>query len=137
MLIVRNSVRLGALVAALALAGCGSASGYVPPQSGDCSADRLEKGCVTIMNWRSTAETFAGYPIAAKHANSGDRLEPGLAGIKVSDTSLNSTHTFQGKLGGQDVSVTCTVTSFTWTDVNPEIVIQQEALGPMVNCSLW
>jgi hypothetical protein len=134
MLIVRNSVCLTALVAALALGGCGSAG---ESGKGGCDPGTFKKGCVDILNFRSTTETFAGVSIPARHAASNGHTEPGIAAVKESDTSLNSLHPFFGAIGGQNVSVTCTVTGNTWVDVNPEVIIQQEAFGALVNCELW
>jgi hypothetical protein len=132
MLIVRNSLRLSALVAALALAGCGSAPGT---GDGSCASAR----CVDILNFRATTETFAGVSIPPRHAASNGHTEPGKSLVGVNDTSVNSKHTFQGSIGGQNVSVTCTVSASAWADpaINPTLVIQQEAFGPMVNCELW
>ena len=132
MLIVRNPVRLSALVAALALAGCGGG-----PGGSVCDPAVSRKGCVTIMNWRSTTETFSNVSIPPRHPASNGHTEAGLAGVLVSDTSVDSTHTFQGTIGGQNVSVTCTVTDSGWADVNPMVIIQQEAFGALVNCQLW
>jgi hypothetical protein len=126
MLIVRNSVRLSALVAALALAGCGSAA-----DGSTCEPGVVKKGCVAILNFRSTTSNFAGVSVPARQGG-----VPGMSGVKVSDTSLNSSHTFQGTLGGQNASVTCMVTELSWMEDNPEVIIQQEAFGALVNCGV-
>ena len=66
MLIVRNSVRLAALVAGLALAGCGSEGGGKDAgggEGGDCNADAFKKGCVAILNFRATTTTFGGVSV--------------------------------------------------------------------------
>ena len=131
MLIVRNSVRLSALVAALALAGCGSGSGT---GGGDCDPDNSRKGCVAIWNFRSTTETFSNVSIAPRHPSSQGGIEPGRSGVLVSNTSVGATNTFQGTIGGQNVSVTCTVTTTGWSEGNPRVIIQQEAFGALVNC---
>lgn len=133
MLIERNSVRLSALVAALALAGCGSDSGK-PTGGGECNPDEVQKGCVAIWNFRSTTATFSNVSIAPRHPSSQGGIEPGRSGVRVDDTSVGSKHTFQGTLGGQNASVTCTVTSYGWSEGNPEVIIQQEAVGAVVNC---
>jgi len=124
MLIVRSFVRLSALVAALALAGCGGG-----PGGSDCDPTHNRKGCVMIENWRQTPETFSNVTIAASSGGS-----PGLAGVLVSDTSVNSTHTFQGTIGGQNLSVTCTVTDFGWREGNPDVLIQPDG---SVNCGVY
>lgn len=127
--IVRNSVRLPVLVAGLALAGCGTAAG-----SGDCTPDTSQVGCVAILNFRATTQLFGGVSVPPRHpASSGGGIEPGKAGVKVSDTSVGSRHDFEGPILGQTVKVTCTVTNLGWTEGNPEVILQQEAVGT-VNC---
>src|SRR5215468_5366722 len=138
---VRNSVRLGAFVAALALAACGPASGAGgnddDGKTDDCDPDVVKKGCVALMNFRSTAETLGGVSIPARHPGSGGGTAPGLKGVKLDDTSLNSIHAYQGTIAGQAVNVKCTVTDLGWISVNPSVIIQQEAFGVLVNCSDW
>src|SRR5262252_5224043 len=98
MLIVRNSVRLTALVAGLSLAGCGTAAG-----NGDCDPDVNQRGCVAIMNFRSTTQLFAGISVPPRHPGSSGGIAPGLGGIKVNDTSVGSKHDFEGPIQGQTV----------------------------------
>jgi hypothetical protein len=133
--ISRNSVRLAALVAALTLTGCGSSKGE--EGGGDCNPDAVQKGCVAIMNFRSTAVTFGGVSIPPRHPGSAGGTAPGATGVMLSDSSLNSKHPYQGTIGGQNVNVTCTVTNLGWISVNPSVVIQQEAFGALVNCENW
>jgi hypothetical protein len=137
---VRNSVRLTALIAALALAGCGSDPGTGKGNEGngnDCDPDVVKKGCVAIMNFRSTTETLAGVSIPARHPGSAGGTAPGLKGVMLSDSSLNSIHAYEGTIAGQSVSVKCTITNLGWISVNPSVIIQQEAFGVLVNCSNW
>jgi len=129
MLMVRNSVRLSALVAALALAGCGTAAG-----NGDCDPDVNQRGCVAIMNFRSTTQLFAGISVPPRHPGSSGGIAPGLGGIKVNDTSVGSKHDFEGPIQGQTVKVTCTVDGFGWTEMNPRVILQQEGVVPSANC---
>jgi hypothetical protein len=132
MLIVRNSVRLTALVAGLALAGCGSQSGDHFGGSGDCDPDAVKQGCVAMFNFRSTAQELNGLSVPGRAGSL-----PGKKGVMLSDSSVNSTHTYQGTIGGLPVNVTCTVTSLGWISVNPTVVIQQEAFGAEVDCQNW
>jgi hypothetical protein len=128
---------MAALIAALTLAGCGDSKGDGDGGGGDCNPDKVNKGCVAIMNFRSTAVIFGGVSIPARHPGSGGGTAPGATGVMLSDSSLNSKHAYQGTIGGQNVNVTCTVTNLGWISVNPSVVIQQEAFGAVVDCENW
>ncbi len=132
--IPRNSGRLAALVAVLALAGCGSGSGG---GGGDCDFDTVQRGCVGILNFRATTQEINGVSVPPRFTAAGGGTSPGTATVMLSDSSLNSTHAYQGTVGGQTLNVTCTITNLGWISVNPAVVIQQEAFGSAVNCSNW
>ena len=134
MTISNSSGRLTALVAILALAGCGSGSGG---GGGACDFDTVQRGCVGILNFRATAQEINGVSVPPRFTAAGGGTAPGTATVMLSDSSLNSTHAYQGTVGGQTVNVTCTVTNLGWISVNPAVVIQQEAFGSAVNCSNW
>ena len=135
--IPRNSGRMAALVAALTLAGCGSSSGEEQTHESTCDYNTLKKGCVGILNFRSTTSVINGVSVPPRFQNATGHTEPGTATVMVDDSSLSSKHAYQGTLGGQAVNVTCTVTNLGWIDVNPAVIIQQEAFGALVNCSNW
>ena len=133
--IAKNPGRLTALVAALSLVGCGSNSG--DKDGGDCPSDKVERGCVDIMNFRSTTQEFGGVVVPARSKTATGTTAPGLKSVKLDDSSLNSKHDFKGTIAGQSVSVTCTVSDLGWISVNPSVILQQEAFGALVNCSNW
>lgn len=133
--IARNPGRLTALIAALSLVGCGSSSG--DNDKGPCDFDKVERGCVGILNFRSTAQDFGGVVIPPRFKTDAGTTAPGTTTVMLSDSSLNSKHNYQGTLGGTNVNVTCTVTDLGWISVNPSVILQQEAFGAVVNCADW
>jgi len=90
---------------------------------------------VGILNFRGTTSAINGVSVPARFKNAAGNTQPGMVTVMVDDSSLNSKHAYQGTLGGQAVNVTCTVTNLGWIDVNPAVIIQQEAFGALVNCS--
>jgi len=133
--IPRRSGRLAALVAALTFPGCGNPSGDEEQGGSPCDYNKLRKGCVGILNFRGTTSVINGVSVPARFKNAAGNTQPGMVTVMVDDSSLNSKHAYQGTLGGQAVNVTCTVTNLGWIDVNPAVIIQQEAFGALVNCS--
>src|SRR5215475_13001303 len=131
MSIVRNSACLTALVAALALAACGSQSG----DGGDpCDFDKVEKGCVGLLNFQAAPQQIDGVTVPAR-TTANNLTSPGVRTVKVTDTSLNSVHSYQAVVNGQPpVNVACTVTTTGWVSVNPAVVLQQTGV---LTCALW
>jgi hypothetical protein len=132
MLIWRNSGRLTALVAALTLVACG---GSQPPGAGGgpCNYDQLQKGCVGLLNFYSggPAEIDGVRVPAPTVAN--NLKTPGTTTVMVTNTSVSSSTSFQATVNGAQLSVSCTVTSLGWVDVNPGVVVQPSGILSCIN----
>jgi hypothetical protein len=112
---------LVALVALLAVAGCGT-------PSGDNSCKQGQKGCVDLLNFTGSPVSIAppGQSNAVPARTVTSTIAPGTGSLMVSGTAVGSSTTFQAMANGNVLkTVTCTVTSMAWADVNPEVVLQQ------------
>ena len=133
MLIPWKSGRLAALVVASTLAACGSGSG---PGYGDCDYSKSQKGCVDLVNAHGGYVEISGVTVPPTSPGSGGGLALGHAGVMVTNTSVGDTNTFTARVSGADAGlVTCTVTSSSWIDVNPSVILQQGNIG--LTCGIW
>lgn len=129
MLIPWKSGLLAALAVASALAACGSASGT---GNGDCDPNVRQLGCVDLVNAHGGTVEINGVTVPATNGGGG----PGHAGTMVPNTSAGSTNTFTARVSGADAgTVTCTVSSTSWADVNPSVVLQPANFG--LTCGIW
>ena len=134
MLIPRKTGRMAALAIALALAGCDSSS---DTGTGPCDPNVGQRGCVDLVNAHGGLIEISGVTVPPTHTlPDGGAAAPGHAATMVTNTSVGATHTFTARVSGLDAgSVTCTVSSSTWADVNPEVILQQANFG--LSCGIW
>ena len=134
MLIPWKSGRMAALAIALALAACGSASGT---GSGPCDPNVKQVGCVDLVNAHGGYIEINGVTVPPQNTlPDGGLVAPGHSGTIVTNTSAGSTNTFTARVSGADAgTVTCTVTSTSWADVNPSVVLQPANFG--LTCGIW
>jgi hypothetical protein len=134
MLIVRNSGCLTALAVALALAACGSSSGT---GTGPCDYNVKQTGCVDLVNAHGGYIEISGVTVPpTSPLSDGGLVAPGHAAMMVTNTSVGATNTFTARVSGADAgSVTCTVSSSSWADVNPSVILQPANFG--LTCGIW
>jgi hypothetical protein len=128
MLIPWKSGRLAALAVASALAECGSASGT---GNGPCDPNVRQVGCVDLVNAHGGQVEINGVIVPPQNTlPDGSLVAPGHAGTIVPNTSVGSTNYFWARVSGADAgTVTCPVSSSSWADVNPSVVLQQANFG--------
>jgi hypothetical protein len=135
MLIPWTSGRLAALAVASALAACGdSGPGGGPPA---CDYNVKQVGCVDLINAHGGFVEISGITVPPTNTLSdGGVVAPGHAAMMVTNTSVGATNTFTARVSGADAgSATCTVTSTSWADVNPSVVLQPANFG--LTCGIW
>ena len=131
MSIVRKCGCVPALVVAVVLAGCGSDPGG---NAGACDFDKVEKGCVGLLNFHVNPQQMEGMTVPARYPKNGG-ISPGVMTVRVTDTGLNSVHSFHAVVDGlSQLAVDCTVTSTAWVSTNPAVILQQQGV---LTCGTW
>ena len=119
-----------ALVVVVALAGCNQ----VQTGPGPCDYNTRKLGCVGLLNFYSKPPAIDGTQVPLP-GPSGGGVAPGIATLVVTQTSIGSSNSFEASVGGQTLgTVTCKVTSDTWLDINPSVVVQTTGL---TTCGDW
>jgi hypothetical protein len=91
---------------------------------------------VDLLNFFGGYIEISGVTVPPPSRVDGGGLQPGISTMIAPNTAVGATNTFTARVSGADAgTVTCTVSSSTWADVNPEVVLQQGSYG--LTCGLW